>query len=222
MKEERIELQKTADGTHTLYLPAIDEHYHSTNGALQEAQHVYINAGFNCCNKDEISLFEVGFGTGLNAFLTLLEAEKRGVRVKYVAIERYPLSSEFAKSLNYASLISPDSQFLFDLLHECEWEREIEITPYFNLIKVNADLINYSFLQRFDVIYYDAFAPEKQPEMWQPFLFDKLYENANEEATLTTYCAKGIVRRALQSSGFVVERLPGPIGKREMLRARSI
>lgn len=222
MKKEEIELQRTADGTHTLYLPEIDEHYHSTNGALQEALHVYINAGFNCSSKSEISLFEVGFGTGLNAFLTLLEAENRGVKVKYVAIEQYPLPKELAQTLNYASIISPENQHLFDLFHECEWDKEVEITPYFILKKVNADLINYTFDQFFDVIYYDAFAPEKQPEMWQSFLFDKLFLNANEEATLTTYCAKGVVRRALQNAGFVVERLPGPIGKREMLRARVI
>ena len=217
-----IILEQTADGSHTLFVPELDEHYHSVNGAWQESRHVFIEAGLKQCEKQEISVFEVGFGTGLNAFLTLLEAEKSGKVVRYTSLELYPLTVELAISLNYAELISPEHAHLYEALHQADWDKEVQISPNFFLRKEKANLCEYDFLSTYDVVYFDAFAPEKQPEMWNPELFVKLFDHTNLNGILTTYCAKGVVRRSLQSAGYVVERLQGPPGKREMLRGRKL
>lgn len=221
METPRIILENTADGSHTLFVPELNEHYHSVNGAWQESRHVFIEAGLKQCEKEDISVFEVGFGTGLNAFLTLLEAENSRKVIHYTSLELYPLTTELAGSLNYAQLIAPDQKKLFAALHEAEWGCEVQITPHFYLHKEKADLCSYSFGSAYDVIYFDAFAPEKQPEMWHPDLFVKLSEHTSPNGILTTYCAKGVVRRSLQAAGYVVERLQGPPGKREMLRGRK-
>ncbi|MDD2799420.1 MAG: tRNA (5-methylaminomethyl-2-thiouridine)(34)-methyltransferase MnmD [Bacteroidales bacterium] len=218
METPRIILESTADGSHTLFVPELNEHYHSVNGAWQESLHVFIEAGLKSCEKNELSVFEVGFGTGLNAFLTLIEAEKSGKVIRYTSLELYPLSVELSQSLNYADLIAPHKKQLFDALHKAEWGAEVQITPHFFLRKINADLCEYNFTSKYDVVYFDAFAPEKQPEMWDSELFVKLFDHTNLNGILTTYCAKGVVRRSLQAAGFMVERLQGPPGKREMLR----
>ena len=218
------EFQLTQDGSHTLFVPELNEHYHSTHGAVREAIHVYINAGLRQCTKDEIHLLEIGFGTGLNAFLTLLESEKIDKRVIYTSLELYPISLEEAEKLNYAAHICPDRAADFLQLHEVEWGRRVEINNRFSLLKLNGDVTNQEFLTSlgtFDVIYFDAFAPEKQPEMWSKEVFESLLSICNPNAVLTTYCAKGVIRRLLQEVGFVVERLQGPPGKREMLRGRG-
>lgn len=212
----------TEDGSHSLFVPHLDEHYHSTHGAIQESRHVYINAGFCSCTLKHINVLEIGFGTGLNAFLTLLQAEETGTMVNYNSLELYPLDIETAKQLNYAQFLTENAKApLFAALHTSPWNQTNEITPYFTLHKFEIDFSNPDNLTTstlFDVIYFDAFAPEKQPEMWSQAIFDKLYAVSNPNAIITTYCAKGAVRRMLQSAGFTVERLPGPPGKREILR----
>ena len=217
-----IEFEITEDGSHTLFVPELNEHYHSTHGAIQESMHVFIDAGLRHCTKSEINVLEIGFGTALNAFLTLLEAEKTSKKVDFTSLELYPLSKDDAGKLNYAELTDPSKKNGFKKLHEVEWEKWNQITLYFSLLKMQVDFSNPSDFypeNKFDVIFFDAFAPEKQPEMWTQEIFDKIYTVSSENAILTTYCAKGIVRRMLQTAGFVAERLPGPPGKREILRA---
>lgn len=215
-------LETTEDGSHTLYVPELDEHYHSIHGAIQESLHVYLEAGLHHCNKSEINLLEIGFGTGLNAFLTLLDTEKSSKIVKYTTLERYPVSLADTKIFNYSKLLDPSQEERFMQLHSSPWEEWVEITPHFHLKKLQMDIRELDKFQPetpFDVIYYDAFAPEKQPGMWTQEIFSQLYTLSNQEAVLTTYCAKGAVRRMLQSAGYRVERLPGPPGKREILQA---
>jgi tRNA U34 5-methylaminomethyl-2-thiouridine-forming methyltransferase MnmC len=217
-----IEQIITADGSHTLFVPTLDEHYHSVNGAVQEACHVYIEAGLNACTchsrvgGNPLHVLEMGFGTGLNALLTALEAEKRNIHVLYTALEKFPLADNVVKLLNYSE-INPD---LFDKIHAAEWGKITLITPYFSLQKIHTDFNEYDFPDRHDVVYYDAFAPDKQPEVWSQELFNRIYSAMNPNGILTTYCAKGVIRRMLQQAGFTVERIPGPPGKREMLRAK--
>ncbi len=218
MKPEII-LEETKDGSHTLYVPAMDEHYHSVNGARQESMHVFIEAGLRQVQISSINVLEVGFGTGLNAFLTLLEAEQSNRTVHYTSLELYPLSEEVVAHLNYGQLIAPEKAELFTKLHQAEWGKEVQITSNFYLHKINCDLCQSKFEENYDLIYFDAFAPDKQPEMWQPELFQRLFDHTRTGGILTTYCAKGVVRRAMQAAGYKVERLPGPPGKREMLRA---
>ena len=210
------ELQLTADGSHTLFIPEMDEHYHSVNGAVQESCHVFIEAGLHHLERGEITILEIGFGTGLNALLTLETAESTQRKVHYTGIELYPLPWEMIEPLGYSD--NP----LFKTLHIIPWEEDTIITPCFTLRKVQADFTTLTTDRSFDIIYFDAFAPEKQPEMWSQELFDRLHVIMGEKGILTTYCAKGVVRRMLQTAGFTVERLPGPPGgKREILRARK-
>lgn len=222
MDKQEVKLEITADGSHTLYVPYLDEHYHSVNGSIQESLHVYITAGLHhILNKKEINILEVGFGTGLNAFLTLVN-QASSATINYVASELYPLSSDIVRKINYPQYIPGGDAELFYKLHRAEWEIIQEITSTFFLKKVKTDFSNWSediALGLFDLIYFDAFAPEKQPEMWTQKLFDILYKHTSEKGVLVTYCAKGSVRRMLQNSGYQVERLPGPKGKREILRA---
>ncbi|GHT50151.1 hypothetical protein AGMMS49982_04940 [Bacteroidia bacterium] len=211
---EHPQLQLTADGSHTLFLAEMDEHYHSINGAIQEARHVYIEAGFNQCKKDNIHVLELGFGTGLNALLTALESQKRQIQTVYTTLEHYPLPPEIYNRLNYTEI---DAN-LFPKIHAAAWEECVQLTPFFSLQKINADFNAYPFPDNYDVVYYDAFAPDKQPEVWSPQLFEALYAQMNPNGIITTYCAKGNIRRMMQNAGFQVERIAGPVGKREMLR----
>lgn len=219
MINNKVILQATADGSHTLFVPELNENYHSVNGAWQESNHVFIEAGLRQLNKSELSVLEVGFGTGLNAFLTLLEAEKADKIIHYTSLELYPIDIELIPSLNYAKLISPDKQSLFDALHDATWSESVWITPNFCLKKIKIDLLKFSTNECYDLIYFDAFAPDKQPEMWHSEVFERLFHNTKEGGILTTYCAKGVVRRSMIAAGFLVERLQGPPGKREMIRA---
>lgn len=218
----KIQFKTTEDGSHTFFVPELDEHYHSTHGAIQESRHVFIDAGLRQCVKSEINVLEIGFGTGLNAFLALLEAENKSKKIDFTSLELYPIPLSDAEKLNYADLIDSTKKDVFDKLHRAEWGKWHQITLYFSLLKQQVDFSKPSDFHpenRFDVVFFDAFAPEKQPEMWTQAIFDKIYSLCNPDAVLTTYCAKGAVRRMLQASGFSVERLPGPPGKREMLRA---
>lgn len=232
-KTMRTILETTHDGSHTLYVPELEEHYHSTHGAIQESLHVFIDAGLRHCNNDHIHLLEIGFGTGLNALLTLLEAEKLHKKVVYHTLEHYPLNEDIAMQLNYPKQIATQPTpittmdavqltQLFRIIHRSPWMEEQPITPSFSLIKEAFNITQPALFQpdrHYDLIYFDAFAPDKQPEMWEESIFRRLYSLCNPDAILTTYCAKGAVRRMLQSAGFTTERLPGPPGKREMLRA---
>jgi len=212
------ELIITSDGSHSLYVSEIDETYHSIHGAIQESRHIFIEAGLKYCKKKRISVLEVGFGTGLNAFLTMIEAEQSKKQIQFITLEKYPVEIEKALSLNYPKEFMPEKKNLFAQLHTSVWNQNIQITPFFSLKKIETDFTKYFFENKFDVIYFDAFSPEKQAEMWTQERFDVIFEHCNSGASLTTYCSKGSVRRALQNAGFIVERLPGPIGKREILR----
>lgn len=217
------ELQLTADGSHTLFIPEIDEHYHSVNGAVQESRHVFIEAGLHHLKKEgEITVFEIGFGTGLNAFLTLLETVLPVLNVQYYSIELYPLDAELVRSLNYGEVICPENKDLFRALHAAEWNKPVGITDSFTLHKIQGDSNSCQLPEGIDLVYFDAFAPDKQPEMWNQEVFTKLYAGMNQGGILTTYCAKGVVRRMMQEAGYSVERIPGPPGKREMLRALKV
>ena len=210
----------TEDGSTTLYNEIIGEHYHSTHGAIQESQFIFIKDGLNECKKDEIHILEMGFGTGLNAFLTMLEAEKTDKKIHYHTVELYPISVEQAKTLNFAQILAPEKNEDFLKLHTSKWGEISKISTNFEMLKIQGDFNSLDFNElRFDVVYYDAFSPEKQPELWSLDLFKKIYDACNPNAILTTYCAKGYVRRNLQAAGFTVHRLPGPPGKREKLTA---
>ena len=222
LKSYEWELQVTADGSHTLFNSQMDEHYHSTNGAVQESHHVFIEAGMRHQLKKELVVMEVGFGTGLNAFLTLLEAETTEKKVVYHSVERYPLALETVHTLNYAKQIAPISESLYYALHEAEWDQLVEVTPNFTLHKIAGDSNTCRLPDNIDLIYFDAFAPDKQPEMWSQAIFDRLFEHTALGGILTTYCAKGVVRRMMQAAGYTMERIPGPPGKREMLRGTRL
>ena len=223
-----MKLEQTADGSYTLYVPELDEHYHSVKGALTESQHIFIEMGLKHSPASDPHILEIGLGTGLNAFLTLLSAEETRRKVHYTGIERYPLAEETLKQLDYPRLIGKQHEEDYYAIHRAPWDTETEVSPWFTLHKIEDDftrLFNSAegsrpAVPRYDIIYFDAFAPEKQPEMWEQSLFDTLYKVLNDGGILTTYCAKGVVRRMLQTAGFTVERLPGPPGgKREILRA---
>ena len=215
-----MKLEQTADGSYTLYVPELDEHYHSVKGALTESQHIFIDMGLKHSSVTAPHILEIGLGTGLNCVLTLLEAKESQRHVHYTGIERYPLNEEIIRKLNYPSIIGKECEEDYFAIHQAPWEEDVCLSPWFTLHKMEGDFTHCSFEQKYDIIYFDAFAPEKQPEMWEQSLFDNLYQVLNEGGILTTYCAKGVVRRMLQTAGFKVERLPGPPGgKREILRA---
>jgi len=219
----KIDIIETLDGSHTLYLEDIDEHYHSTFGAIQESQHVYIHAGLDSCSSNDIRILEIGFGTGLNCYLTLLSYLNSNKKIRYFSVEKYPLPADIWGKLNFGDYFPKVSSKLFSLLHKVPWNCEVEIQPQFFLHKIEADLMQLDFknMSTFDLVYFDAFSPDKQPALWDQSIFEKLYSNMTDNSILVTYCAKGYVRRILQATGFQVERIPGPPGKREMMRARK-
>lgn len=212
------EILPTDDGSHTLRHPVLGETYHSTRGAVGEAEHVFIEAGFNQIMKKHIRVFEMGFGSGLNAFLTWMRAGQTGQTVDYHAIELYPVSLGTAMQLNYACKCNSNAS-IFQSLHVAPWGETVRIDKGFQLKKENSSLIDCELDGLFDVIYFDAFAPETQSELWTTDLFEKLYHHTASHGILTTYSAKGEVKRALQAVGYTVEKLPGALGKRHMLRA---
>ncbi|NQU54258.1 MAG: tRNA (5-methylaminomethyl-2-thiouridine)(34)-methyltransferase MnmD [Bacteroidetes bacterium] len=210
----------TSDGSHTIYLPEMDEQYHSVNGAVTESNYVYIDKGYLFHESKTPKIFEVGFGTGLNCLLTALMAEQQKRPTTFYSIEKYPLKKEITDQLNYGELISEEAQTLFKNIHDCSWNKTVEISKYFKLIKLNADLLNIELnhTESCDIVYFDAFGPDKQPEMWQPEVLKKIYTFTSAEGVFVTYSAKGVVRRQLTTCGFEMERLPGPPGKIHMLR----
>ncbi|MDE6444318.1 MAG: tRNA (5-methylaminomethyl-2-thiouridine)(34)-methyltransferase MnmD [Muribaculaceae bacterium] len=213
---EDIEITATADGSTTIYRKDLNEHYHSVKGALTESEHVYLNLGWErtLSGKDAVRIFEVGFGTGLNCALTAKAALRSEKSAEYFSVELYPLPTCITERLEYAG----DDDF--KAVNEAPWNEEAVINPFFRLYKINDDLLTMNIPERLDLVYFDAFAPEKQPELWEERVFRKMYEAMNPGGVLTTYCAKGSIRRMLQHIGFITERLPGPPGgKREVLRA---
>lgn len=211
----------TADGSKTIQIQDWNEQYHSIHGAIQEAQHVFIKSGLNHFRQtyqpNKISILEIGFGTGLNAFLTLLEAPN--IKVNYVGAEAYPVTEEEIEQLNYTELIPGKNQLEFNMLHQVSWENRHQISPYFTLKKRQQFFSEITDVNTFDIIYFDAFGARVQPDLWTKAIFKKMYNALKPKGVLVTYAAIGEVKRNMQALGFTVERLQGPPGKRHMLRA---
>jgi tRNA U34 5-methylaminomethyl-2-thiouridine-forming methyltransferase MnmC len=216
------ELHVTKDGSHTMYVKELDESYHSIHGALQESRYVFINQGYHHVKKSPLFILEAGLGTGLNLLLTLLESEKEGKEVYYHTVEKYPLTSSEVQRLNYEEIIPEIPSGYLQLLHDAPWGQEFKMTDHFRVYKENSDFRYMKPIRAFDLIYFDAFAPDKQPHLWSKEMFSLIADVANPGCTLVTYSAKGSVCRALISNGFEVEKIPGPPGKREMIRAIRI
>ncbi len=214
-----MKIIRTADGSHTLASPYAGEHYHSQHGALQEGQHVFIQHGVaTLAPQDEIRILEMGFGTGLNALLTWRYGSERNQRISYTSIEAHPVPEEVVRALNYEGLIAAGKE-IFIQLHQTPWNEMRSLTDLFSLHKRHARLEEVKFDFPFDIVYYDAFGPAYQPELWTSPIFAKLYAALKPNGFLVTYCAKGQVKRDLRSVGFTVQALPGPPGKREMTKA---
>lgn len=212
----------TSDGSHSISIPEMKVTYHSIHGAVRESNHVFLQEGFAAAvpNRDSLHILEVGLGTGLNALLTLVRAGTVPVKVCYTALELYPLSPVEARSLNYCEIIQrADLAATFLEIHDSPWDRDISLTPFFQLKKLHISLTDYHTDNYCDLVYFDAFAPAAQPELWTTEIFEKIYRLLNPGGILVTYCSKSVVRKAMQASGFTVEKRAGPPGKREMLRA---
>lgn len=215
------EFLTTGDGSTTIHLPEWNEQYHSKHGAINEAKHVFINMGLHhviTTNKlSKVAVLEIGFGTGLNALLTALQTSKK-LEVHYTGVEGYPIKNQEYKLLNYPKIIS-NSKVVFNRLHQSVWEESVLITEHFSITKQEKLFHEIEDTSLYDLIYFDAFGARVQPDLWTETVFTKMFNALRSNGVLVTYAAKGSVRRAMQAVGFTVERLPGPPGKREMLRA---
>jgi tRNA U34 5-methylaminomethyl-2-thiouridine-forming methyltransferase MnmC len=216
------ELTVTSDGSHTIYVRELDEHYHSVHGAVQESSHIFIRNGFEVCKADPISIFEVGFGTGLNALLTAVICSSENREVNYTAIEKYPLDNITIMSLNHHHFAGEMGKEIFNMIHSAPWNISTKICKNFNLKKIESDLTKEQVQGRYDLIFFDAFGPDKQPEMWTREIFERISYVTNKNGIFVTYSAKGYVKRNLKACGFDVILLPGPPGKRQMIRAVKI
>jgi len=212
----------TSDGSTTIHLPDWNEQYHSKHGAIQEAYHVFIKHGFQEVACESTAILEIGFGTGLNGFITYLESQKLDHKIDYVGVEAYPVKVEEIEKLNYVDELQA-VKFAkdFKLMHSCTWNEKHIISDKFSLTKRKQFFNDIEDENIFDLIYFDAFGARVQPDLWTITIFRKMYNALRKNGVLVTYSAKGSVRRAMQEVGFVVERLPGPPGKREMLRAKK-
>lgn len=225
----KFQFVHTEDGSTTLYVPALNEHYHSIHGAIQESLHIFIRAGIEFYLQthstgfplSELNILEAGFGTGLNAYLSLLYAEKQKIRLQYHSLEKYPLTLEEIQQLNYKTQIPAKNPDLFDRLHASPWETENLISPFFRLHKYQKDFREISFESRFDIVFFDAFNPDIQPYLWTEEVFRNFHKALKPGGILVTYCVKGSVKQALRNLGFMLKKLPGPPGKREILRAQK-
>ena len=207
----------TSDGSTTIHIPAWNEQYHSKHGAIQEAYHVFIKHGLEFVTQDQLSILEIGFGTGLNCFITYLESEKN---INYVGVEAYPVDEKEIKKLNYVSELKAEKKSeIFNKMHGISWEEKHKIDDRFQLEKRQQFFKDIKDKDAFNLIYFDAFGARVQPELWTEEIFSIMFDALKNEGVLVTYAAKGSVRRAMEAVGFTVERLPGPPGKREMLRA---
>lgn len=222
------EIIPTEDGSVTLYVPELNEHYHSVHGAIQESLHIFIRAGIDYYIKTHpeivsenkpIRILEAGFGTGLNTYLTLLHADHLRQSIYYQTLEKYPLPAKEITNLNYPAQIKNADKLLFQKLHDCNWETEEQLTSFFSLQKQQIDFRDLRTDSSADIVFFDAFNPDVQPHLWTPEVFRHFYQALKPGGILVTYCVKGIVKQALREVGFTLKRLPGPPGKREMLRA---
>jgi len=225
---------RTDDGSDTVFRPDLNQHYHSTFGAVQETQQIFIENGFlHAISKQQdgshdgsepVHILEIGFGTGLNALMTLIEAEKRNINIDYTSVEPYPLDETCWKLLNYPQLPGSASYSgQFSDLHRAGWNLPVTLTPTFNLHKVMDSVEHFQpECGKFGMVYFDAFGPDAQPELWTEEIFRKICMSMSPGAILVTYSVKGTVVRALRAAGFSTEKLPGPPGKRHILRATKI
>ncbi len=213
----------TGDGSKTIHLEDWNEQYHSKHGAIQEAYHVFLRHGLFALERSQVSILEIGFGTGLNALITYYEAQKNGFAIDYVGVEAFPVSFGEITQLNYVSQLGENQLMpIYKEMHDSPWGETIVLSPFFSLIKQQKDFFEVEDDASFNLIYFDAFGPRVQPKLWTVELFGKMYRALQTNGILVTYSAKGSVRRNLEEVGFSVERLPGPPGKREMLRAVKI
>ena len=226
MKREII---TTGDGSTTIHLPELNEQYHSKHGAMQEAYHVFIKMGLSFLLEKNASqpihILEIGFGTGLNALITSIEAEKHKVSIQYKGVEAYPVEMNEIEKLNYSIQLKEEEKKaaeIFSAIHQATWETSVKITDYFQLTKEQKFFKEIEDENTFNLIYFDAFGARVQPELWEQPIFEIMYKALKQNGVLVTYSAKGSARRAMQACGFEVERLPGPPGKREMLRAVKV
>ncbi len=212
-------IKRTGDGSPTFFVPELNEYYHSMYGAIQESVFIYIDKVLQQVQKSKVRVFETGFGSGLNAFLSCRAAENWKKDICYHSVEMYPLQkSEWLEFAGYLSEIIEDS-LLFGRLHECAWEKEEQISRFFRLKKIKADLTTYHSAETYDAIYFDAFGPDVQTELWTPDIFRNIFKMMNPGAILSTYSSSGQVKRNMQSAGLMVERIPGPPGKRQIILA---
>lgn len=214
---------ETEDRSHSIFIPDLNEQYHSKFGAIAESIHIFIQYGLYAINgiKKDIHIFEMGFGTGLNAFLTCLENKKLNRNILYEAIEAFPLNKDEIEQLNYPDIL--ENREVFNEIHQIKWNNTARINKYFQLLKIETILQDHSFpFEYYDLVYFDAFAPQIQPELWTKKVFDRIFRSMKTNGILVTYSTKGSVKRALKSSGFSIELLTGPVGKREVLRAIKI
>lgn len=216
------EIIKTQDGSTTIHLPEWDECYHSKHGAIQEAYHVFIKNGLELFPNQSLSILEIGFGTGLNAFITFLESKKLSQNIDYVGVEAYPISPEEVLQMNYVSeLDAENNRVFFEKMHKTDWESKNEIDLNFDLTKRKQFFDEITDENKFDLIYFDAFGYRVQPELWSTEIFRKMYNSLKKNGVLVTYAARGVIKRSMIEVGFTVEKLPGAPGKREMFRARK-
>jgi tRNA U34 5-methylaminomethyl-2-thiouridine-forming methyltransferase MnmC len=213
----------TADGSNSIYVENLNEHYHSIHGAIAESEHIFIQSGLQTKNiqeKKEISILEIGFGTGLNALLTYFFAQKPGQKINYVAIEPYPLSAEELQALNYIDILDfPETAKIFEHIHAVEWETAKNISGDFIIHKHKISALDIILDEnKFELVYFDAFSPNVQPELWTEMVFAKIFKAMKQHGVFVTYSTKGTVKRALKEAGFSIEKLPGPVGKKEILR----
>ncbi len=208
----------TKDQSFTLFSDLYQEHYHSVNGAVSESNHIYIDAGLRSLNHRNIRIFEMGLGTGLNAYLTAVYAENQGIEVEYVAVEKHPLEvDDFLQTVP-----KMERHELFTRIHQSDWGNKVQINKQMSLLKEVCDMTEYQHQNQYHLVYYDAFSPDTQPELWTKEIFKSLYDAMFKGGVLVTYSVKGDVKRALKAAGFSIEKLPGPAGKREILRARKV
>ncbi len=211
----------TDDGSHSLMSEIFGDSYHSKFGAIQESQHVFIDTALNCQTakgRTDLTILEIGFGTGLNALMTYCEALKQSLKIHYTTFEKYPLSIEQSNDLNYAEQLGI-SPTVLQTLHSCNWDEDVAINAHFVFNKQKKDCQDIDLHNFADIVYFDAFAPQIQPELWEEAFLQKIFDALKPDGVLTTYCAKGTVKRALKAVGFQIESLEGPVGKREMTRA---